>query len=106
MAKTSPAFGEEEDPSSRYQNPRYSGKPVPDRGSHPNRKVKYYITNGGVGTDNEQIRRHDLGSKQGLAAMRRAVDAHAKRTGKTSWAYTESRPYDESSQKIRYKKEM
>lgn len=29
MAK--PAFGEEEDPTSRYQNPRYSGKGVPDR---------------------------------------------------------------------------
>ena len=42
MAKTSPAFGEEEDPSSRYQNPRYSGKPVPDRGSHPKRKVNFY----------------------------------------------------------------
>ena len=31
MAKTSPAFGEEEDPSSRYQNPRYSGKSLPKR---------------------------------------------------------------------------
>ena len=29
MAKV--AFGEEEDPTSRYQNPRYSGKSVPDR---------------------------------------------------------------------------
>lgn len=36
MAKT--AFGEEEDPTSRYQNPRYSGKGVPDRGNDPKRK--------------------------------------------------------------------
>jgi hypothetical protein len=70
----------------------------------PNRATKYYITNGGLGTDNQIIRRHNLTSNQGRAAMRRAVDAHAERTGKTSWAYTESRPYNESSQKIIYKK--
>jgi hypothetical protein len=75
---------------------------IPDRA---NNRTKYYITNGGMGTDNQRIRHHDLGSRQGNAAMKRAVDAHAERTGKTSWAYTESRPYDESSQKIKYKKE-
>jgi len=75
---------------------------VPNRA---NNRTKYYITNGGLGTDNQIIRRHNLTSNQGRAAMRRAVDAHAERTGKTSWAYTESRPYDESSQKIKYKKE-
>ena len=75
---------------------------VPDRA---NNRTKYYITNGGMGTDNQRILRHNLSSKQGHAAMRRAVDAHAERTGKTSWSYTETRPYDESSQKIQYKKE-
>jgi hypothetical protein len=75
---------------------------VPDRA---NNRTKYYITNGGLGTDNQRILRHDLSSKQGRAAMRRAVDTHAERTGKTSWAFTESRPYDESSQKVQYKKE-
>jgi len=75
---------------------------IPDRA---NNRTKYYITNGGLGTDNQRISHHDLGSRQGLAAMKRAVDAHAERTGKSSWAYTESRPYDESSQKIKYKKE-
>lgn len=75
---------------------------VPDRA---NNRTKYYITNGGLGTDNQRISRHDLGSPQGNAAMKRAVDAHAERTGKTSWSYTESRPYDESSQTIKYKKE-
>jgi hypothetical protein len=75
---------------------------IPDRA---NNRTKYYITNGGLGTDNQVIRNHDLTSNQGRAAMRRAVDAHAERTGKSSWSYTESRPYDESSQKIKYKKE-
>lgn len=28
-----------EDPTSRYQNPRYSGKGVPDRANHPKRQV-------------------------------------------------------------------
>ena len=36
MAVTS--MGEEGDPTSRYQNPRYSGKGVPDRGDDPSRK--------------------------------------------------------------------
>jgi hypothetical protein len=75
---------------------------IPDRA---NKRTKYYITNGGLGTDNQAIRHHDLNSRQGRSAMKRAVDAHAERTGKSSWAYTESRPYDESSQKIKYKKE-
>ncbi len=73
---------------------------VPDRGRNG---VKYYITNGGLGTDNQSIRTHAIHTPQGRAAMRRAVDSHAKRTGKASWAYTEMRPYDESSQKIQYK---
>ena len=73
---------------------------VPDRASSG---VKYYITNGGLGTDNQSIRTHAIHTPQGRAAMRRAVDSHAKRTGKASWAYTEMRPYDESSQKIQYK---
>jgi hypothetical protein len=73
---------------------------VPDRGRNG---VKYYITNGGLGTDNQSIRTHAIHTPQGRAAMRRAVDSHAKRTGKESWAYTEMRPYDESSQKIQYK---
>ena len=30
-----------EDPTSRYQNPRYSGKGVPDRANHPKRKGRY-----------------------------------------------------------------
>jgi hypothetical protein len=75
---------------------------VPNRA---NNRHKYYITNGGLGTDNQAIRHHNLTSNQGRAAMRRAVDSHAERTGKTSWAYTELRPYDESSQKVQYKKE-
>ena len=73
---------------------------VPDRA---NNHIKYYITNGGLGTDNESIRRHAINTPQGRAAMRHAVDSHAKRTGKASWAYTEMRPYDESSEKIQYK---
>jgi hypothetical protein len=76
---------------------------VPDRAKN---RTKYYITNGGLGTGNQSIRQHDLGSPQGRAAMRRAVDSHATSTNKTSWAYTEMRPYDESSQKIQYKKEV
>jgi hypothetical protein len=73
---------------------------VPDRSRNG---VKYYITNGGLGTDNQSIRTHAIHTPQGRAAMRRAVDSHAKRTGKASWAYTEMKPYDESSQKIQYK---
>jgi len=73
---------------------------VPNRA---NQGVKYYITNGGLGTDNQSIRTHAIHTPQGRAAMRRAVDSHAKRTGKTSWAYTEMKPYNESSQKIQYK---
>jgi hypothetical protein len=72
----------------------------PDRS---NNRTKYYVTNGGMGTDNTRIYSHDLGSRQGRAAMKRAVDSHADRTGKPSWAYTESRKYDESSQRIQYK---
>ena len=34
-------FKEDEDPTSRYQNPRYSGKGVPDRGDDPKRKGIY-----------------------------------------------------------------
>jgi hypothetical protein len=84
-------------------SPRRRNYGVPDRA---NNRTKYYITNGGLGTDNQAIRQHDLGSRQGRAAMQRAVNAHAERTGKTSWSYTEMRPYDESSQKIQYKKEI
>ena len=36
------ASGEEGDPTSRYQNPRYSGKGVPDRGNDPKRKIISY----------------------------------------------------------------
>jgi hypothetical protein len=57
----------------------------------PNRadmRQKYYVTNGGMGTDNTVIRRHVIGSAQGRAAMRRAVAAHESRTGKPSWAET------------------
>lgn len=75
---------------------------IPNRA---NNRQKYYVTNGGLGTDNQAIRYHNLTSNQGRAAMQRAVDAHAERTGKTSWSYTESRPYDESSQKVQYKKQ-
>jgi hypothetical protein len=75
---------------------------VPDRGDD---RHKYYITNGGLGTDNQAIRHHAIHTPQGRAAMRRAVDSHANRTGKTSWSYTEMKPYDESSQRIQYKKE-
>ena len=39
MAKT--LFSEDEDPSSRYQNPRYSGKGVPDRANNSKRKGIY-----------------------------------------------------------------
>ena len=35
------ASGEEGDPTSRYQNPRYSGKGVPVRGNNPKRKFYY-----------------------------------------------------------------
>jgi hypothetical protein len=77
------------------------GSSVPNRADN---RSKYYITNGGLGTDNQAIRNHDLGSRQGRAAMKRAVDAHAERTGKTSWAYTEFRPYDEKSQRTQYTK--
>ena len=59
---------------------------VPDRA---NKRTKYYVTNGGMGTDNTVIRRHDLGSNQGRAAMRHAVEAHTARTGKPSWAESE-----------------
>ena len=40
MANAVTASGEEGDPTSRYQNPRYSGKGVPDRGDDPKRKFK------------------------------------------------------------------
>jgi hypothetical protein len=73
---------------------------VPNRA---NQRVKYYITNGGLGTDNQSIRTHAIHTPQGRAAMRRAVDSHAKRTGKESWSYTEMKPYNESSQRIQYK---
>ena len=43
MAVTS--MGEEGDPTSRYQNPRYSGKSVPDRGDDPKRKVTWHVHN-------------------------------------------------------------
>ena len=76
---------------------------VPDRAD---KRVKYYVTNDGVGTDNNQILRHQIYSTAGRAAMRRAVDEHAKRTGKTSRAYVEGRPYDEKSQKTIYTKEV
>jgi hypothetical protein len=59
---------------------------VPDRGP---KRTKYYVTNGGVGTDNTRIFRHDLGSNQGRAAMRRAVRTHRDITGKASWAENE-----------------
>jgi len=39
MANAVTASGEEGDPTSRYQNPRYSGKGVPDRGDDPKRKI-------------------------------------------------------------------
>ena len=58
-------------------------KSVPDRA---NKRTKYYVTNGGVGTDNTRIYSHDLGSNQGRAAMRRAVRNHRDTTGKQSWA--------------------
>lgn len=58
---------------------------VPDRG--PNRQ-KYYVTNGGVGTDNTRIREHNLNSPQGRSAARRAVRNHRDTTGKHSWAET------------------
>jgi hypothetical protein len=41
MANAVTASGEEGDPTSRYQNPRYSGKGVPDRGNNPKRKGIY-----------------------------------------------------------------
>ena len=74
---------------------------IPNRA---NNRHKYYITNGDLGTFDNSIRHHNLNSNQGRAAMRRAVDSHTERTGKSSWAYTELRPYDESSQTIQYKK--
>ena len=43
MAVTS--MGEEGDPTSRYQNPRYSGKGVPDRGEDSRRKVTWHVHN-------------------------------------------------------------
>ena len=39
MANAVTASGEEGDPTSRYQNPRYSGKGVPDRANNPKRKM-------------------------------------------------------------------
>jgi len=49
------ASGEEGDPTSRYQNPRYSGKGVPDRGNNPKRKVYYGDTyrSGSLGYDRD-----------------------------------------------------
>ena len=78
-------------------------KSVPNRA---NNRTKYYITNGDLGTLNQSIRHHAINTPQGRSAMRRAVDAHAQRTGKTSWAYTELKPYDEKTQKVQYKKEV
>ena len=60
---------------------------VPNRA---NNRTKYYVTNGGVGTDNTRIYSHDLGSNQGRAAMRRAVRNHRDVTGKQSWAESTS----------------
>jgi hypothetical protein len=44
MANAVTASGEEGDPTSRYQNPRYSGKGVPDRANNPKRKFTYSDT--------------------------------------------------------------
>ena len=60
---------------------------VPDRA---NSRTKYYVTNGGMGTDNTNIRSHNLSSTQGRAAMRRAVRNHRDVTGTQSWAESTS----------------
>lgn len=64
-----------------------TSKSVPNRAD---RRTKYYVTNGELGTDNTRIYRHDLNSNQGRAAMRRAVRNHRDTTGKQSWAESES----------------
>lgn len=61
---------------------------VPNRASDKSRQVKLLVTNGGLGTDNQRIVNYDIGSWQGRNAMRKVVDEHAKRTGKTSHAET------------------
>ena len=68
-------------------NTKKKSSTVPDRA---NKRTKYYVTNGGVGTDNTRIYSHDLGSNQGRAAMRRAVRNHRDVTGKQSWAESTS----------------
>lgn len=59
-------------------------KPVPNRAP----KTRILIDNGGLGSDNSHIGEWAIGTPQGMAAVRRAVDAHTKRTGKESWAET------------------
>jgi hypothetical protein len=68
-------------------NKKKRSNSVPNRA---NKRTKYYVTNGGVGTDNTRIYSHDLGSNQGRAAMRRAVRTHRDVTGKQSWAESKS----------------
>jgi hypothetical protein len=45
MVNAVTASGEEGDPTSRYQNPRYSGKGIPDRGDDPKRKMTWDVHN-------------------------------------------------------------
>lgn len=59
---------------------------VPNRANDNRRRV--LITNGDVGTEAQWFGHWATHTPQGMAAVRRAVDAHTQRLGKPAWAET------------------
>ena len=88
MAKTSPAFGEEEDPSSRYQNPRYSGKSIPDRGSSQKRKVTWDVHDTNTGKYMYSVRGGERAPKRHAI-----VDREVSREGHSAYGTPTNRKY-------------
>jgi hypothetical protein len=64
--------------------------PVPNRAP----KQKVLITNGDLGTDANWFGRWATATPQGMAAVRRAVDSHSDRHGKSAWAEAWTNPID------------
>lgn len=79
------------------------GNYVPDRARNTRRVL---ITNGDLGTDNSHFGNWATGTPQGMAAVRRAVEAHTERTGKPSWAehYTNAIDSGRGNDKVIYGK--
>lgn len=59
--------------------------PVPDRGRN---RTRILFTNGELGTSDNYIAEYNINSHQGMAAVRKNVEAHSARTGKPAWAET------------------